>query len=292
MPSSLLALLDDISTILGDVSLLAKVAHKASGVAGDDLAPNAAQSTGVRPDRELSVVLAVARGSLVNKAILVPAALAISAFAPWGVTALLAIGGAFLCFEGFEKVAHRFLHSRDEDAAHHEELARALADPGKDPRDVERDKIRGAIRTDFVLSAEVIVIALGMVADNTLLDQVTMLVALAVSMTVCVYGPVALIVKIDDFGLYLAGRPQALARRIGQFIVGAAPRFMKMLSIIGTAAMFAVGGGILVHSFAPLHQAVEYVDGGKVVALGLNMVAGVVAGAIVLGAVSLALRNR
>jgi predicted DNA repair protein MutK len=292
MPASLLALLDDISMILDDVSLLAKVAHKTSGVVGDDVALNAQQVAGVRPDRELPVVFAVAKGSLVNKAILVPAALAISAFVPFAVTVLLMIGGAFLCFEGFEKIAHRFLHSREEDAAHREELARGLADPAKDPRDVERDKIRGAIRTDFVLSAEIIVIALGMVAGASLLRQVIVLVGVAVLMTVGVYGLVALIVKIDDFGLYLARRPQAWARRTGEAILRAAPAFMRGLSVIGTAAMFAVGGGILVHNIAPLHEAVEHIDGGNVVALGLNILTGVIAGAIVLGAISLVARKR
>src|SRR5881275_34284 len=173
MAGSLLALLDDISTLLDDVSLLAKAAaQKTSGVIGDDLALNAQQVAGVRAERELPVVFAVAKGSLVNKAILVPAALAISAFAPWAVTVLLMIGGAFLCFEGFEKLAHRFLHSREEDAAQHEELARQLADPQLDPRDIERDKIRGAIRTDFILSAEIIAITLGTVAQADLLQQV------------------------------------------------------------------------------------------------------------------------
>lgn len=293
MASSLLALLDDISTILDDVSLLAKAAaQKTSGVIGDDLALNAQQVAGVRAERELPVVFAVAKGSLVNKAILVPAALAISAFAPWAVTVLLMIGGAFLCFEGFEKLAHRFLHSRKDDEAEREQLARSLADPAKDPREIERDKIRGAIRTDFVLSAEIIAITLGTVAGADLLQQVIVLAGVAVAMTVGVYGIVAVIVKLDDFGFYLARRPGALAQRIGRWIVSAAPVLMKTLSVVGTAAMFMVGGGILVHGLAPLQRAIEHIGGGALAALALNVAIGVVAGAIVLGAVTAVQRIR
>jgi predicted DNA repair protein MutK len=291
MPSSLLALIDDISTILDDVSLLAKVAHKTSGVVGDDLALNAQQVAGVRPERELPVVFAVAKGSLVNKAILVPAALAISAFAPWAVTVLLMIGGAFLCYEGFEKLAHRLLHSREEDAAHRQELARGLADPAKDPREIERDKIRGAIRTDFVLSAEIIVIALGTVAGTSLPQQVFVLAGVAIAMTVGVYGLVALIVKLDDFGLYLSRRSHALPQRVGRGIVRAAPALMKVLAVVGTAAMFAVGGGILVHGITPLHHAIESLGDAAMVSLVANIVAGIIAGAIVLGAVTLVRRG-
>jgi predicted DNA repair protein MutK len=287
MASSLLALIDDISTILDDVSLLAKVAHKTSGVVGDDLALNAQQVAGVRPERELPVVFAVAKGSLVNKAILVPAALAISAFAPWAITALLMIGGAFLCFEGCEKLAHRLLHSREEDAAHREELARGLADPAKDPLVVERDKIRGAIRTDFVLSAEIIVIALGTIAGTSLVQQVFVLAGVAIAMTVGVYGLVALIVKLDDIGLYLSQRSTAVPRRIGEGILWAAPLLMKVLAVVGTAAMFAVGGGILVHGIGPLHHAIEGLGDSALVALVANIVTGIIAGAIVLGAVTL-----
>jgi predicted DNA repair protein MutK len=291
MASSLLALLDDISTILDDVSLLAKTAaQKTSGVLGDDLALNAQQVAGVRAERELPVVFAVARGSFINKAILVPAAIAISAFAPWAITVLLMIGGAFLCFEGFEKVAHRLLHSREEDEAHHEELARGLADPARDPRDVERDKIRGAIRTDFILSAEIIAITLGIVADADLMQQVIVLAGIAVAMTIGVYGIVAVIVKLDDFGFYLARRPGALPQRIGGWIVSAAPMLMRTLSVVGTAAMFMVGGGILEHGIPPLHHAVERVGGGAVVGLALDIAIGLVAGAIVLAVVTLAQR--
>jgi hypothetical protein len=202
------------------------------------------------------------------------------------VTVLLMIGGAFLCFEGFEKLAHRFLHSREEDAAHHEELARTLADPAKDPREIERDKIKGAIRTDFVLSAEIIVIALGTIAGSTLAQQVFVLAGVAIAMTVGVYGLVALIVKLDDIGLYLSQRSRATPQRIGTAIVKAAPLLMKVLAVVGTAAMFAVGGGILVHGIAPLHRALESAGVGQVVTLAANIIFGIVAGAVVLGVVS------
>ena len=150
MATSLLALLDDVATILDDVSVMTKVAaKKTAGVLGDDLALNAQQVSGVRAERELPVVWAVAKGSLINKVILVPTALAISALAPWLVTPLLMVGGAFLCYEGFEKLAHRFLHSREEDEARRDELARALLDPSADLKDVEKDRIKGAVRTEI-----------------------------------------------------------------------------------------------------------------------------------------------
>ena len=285
MASSLLALLDDISTLLDDVSLLAKTAAgKTSGVIGDDLALNAQQVTGVRAERELPVVFAVAKGSFVNKAILVPAAIAISAFAPWAVTVLLMIGGAYLCFEGFEKVAHRFLHSRAEDDAHHEELTRNMADPAVDPLEFERDKIKGAIRTDFVLSAEIIAITLGIVAEASLVQQVIVLAGIAVAMTVGVYGVVALIVKLDDIGYFLSRRPRAFPRKVGLAFLVAAPWLMKTLSVVGTVAMFMVGGGILAHGIAPLHHFVE--AQATLVGLVLNIAIGLVAGAIVLGVVT------
>ncbi|MEJ6023990.1 DUF808 domain-containing protein [Ramlibacter sp. PS4R-6] len=289
MASSLLALLDDISTLLDDVSLLAKTAaHKTSGVIGDDLALNAQQVAGVRAERELPVVWAVAKGSFLNKAILVPAALAISAFAPWAVTILLMIGGAFLCFEGFEKIAHRFLHSKAEDDAHHEELARAVADPAVDLCAVEKDKIRGAIRTDFVLSAEIIAITLGTVAEADFLQQVVVLAGIAIAMTIGVYGVVALIVKLDDIGFYLTRRPGAVPRAIGSGIVRAAPWLMKTLSVVGTAAMFMVGGGILVHGMPWLHHIGDNLH--ALAAAGFNIVVGLVAGAIALGVFTLAQR--
>ncbi len=254
---SLLALLDDIATILDDVAVLTKVAtKKTAGVLGDDLALNAQQVSGVRAEREIPVVWAVAKGSMVNKAILVPAALAISAFVPWLITPLLIVGGLFLCFEGVEKLAHKFLHSKEEDDAHRSELTKALTDPKADLAVVERDKIKGAIRTDFILSAEIIVIALGTVAGKDLPTQVAVLVGIAMLMTVGVYGLVAGIVKLDDLGLLLSKRGGAQAT-LGRGILRAAPWLMKALSIAGTAAMFLVGGGIVVHGVPVLHHLVQ-----------------------------------
>jgi uncharacterized protein len=292
--SSLLALLDDIATVLDDVSLLTKVAsQKTAGVLGDDLALNAQQVAGVRAERELPVVWAVAKGSFVNKAILVPAALAISALAPWAVIPLLMIGGAFLCYEGFEKIAHKFLH-RGEDAAHHAELTEALLDPAVDLVAYERDKIKGAIRTDFILSAEIITITLGTVAAAAFTTQVLVLIGIALVMTVGVYGIVAGIVKLDDAGLYLAKLPGAgawprLRRWVGGRIVNAAPALMKLLAVAGTLAMFLVGGGILVHGIPPLHH---WVEQQAVPAALLNCAAGFVAGAAALACVSLLQRLR
>ena len=292
MASSLLVLLDDIATVLDDVATMTKVAaKKTAGVLGDDLALNAQQVTGVNADRELPVVWAVAWGSLINKAILVPAALAISAFAPWAITPLLMLGGAYLCFEGFEKVAHPLLHGADEDEAHHAEHVKALADEQVDMAAYEKDKVKGAIRTDFILSAEIIVIALGTVAGASLQQQLAVLVAVAVAMTAGVYGFVAGIVKMDDVGLWLSRKPGAAAQGVGRFLLAAAPRLMKLLSVLGTAAMFLVGGGILVHGIGPLHHAIAHLAQGQawlVSALlenGANALAGVVAGALVLAGV-------
>ncbi len=302
--ASLLALIDDIATVLDDVAVLTKVAaKKTAGVLGDDLALNAQQVTGVSADRELPVVWAVARGSLVNKAILVPVALLISAFAPWLITPLLMIGGAFLCFEGFEKLAHRFLHSAAEDEAHHAELTRALADPAVDLVAFERDKIKGAVRTDFILSAEIIAITLGAVAGATFLTQVAVLAGVALIMTVGVYGLVAGIVKMDDAGLYLLRRGEGgAAALVGRGLLRAAPMLMKFLAVAGTAAMFLVGGGILTHGIAPAHHLIEAwgaqaaawpgvgLLAGTLVPMGLNGLAGVVAGAVVLAVVTLGQR--
>jgi uncharacterized protein len=297
MASSLLALLDDIATILDDVALLSKVAaKKTAGVLGDDLALNAQQVTGVSADRELPVVWAVAKGSLVNNVILVPAALAISAVAPWAVTPLLMIGGAFLCYEGFEKLAHKLLHSRSYDEAHDQELERALLNPAIDLRVVEKAKIKGAVRTDFILSAEIVAITLGTVADSAFAVRVAVLGGIALAMTAGVYGVVAGIVKLDDLGLYLSRQASAAAQSSGTAILRAAPWLMKGLSVAGTAAMFLVGGGILVHGAAPLREAVEHFAEGAGAASGavlrmlLNALVGVVAGAIVLGAVTLVQR--
>lgn len=306
MASSLLALIDDIATVLDDVALLSKVAaKKTAGVLGDDLALNAQQVSGVKADRELPVVWAVAKGSFINKAILVPAALAISAFAPWAVTPLLMVGGAFLCYEGFEKLAHKFMHSAHERAAEHEALTAALANPAMDLVALEKDKIKGAVRTDFILSAEIIAITLGTVQGTPFVTQVAVLCGIALLMTVGVYGLVAGIVKLDDGGLYLSQRQgsgalQRFQRSAGRGILLAAPWLMKGLSVAGTAAMFLVGGGILTHGVAPLHHAIEALAQ-KAAALGgmggflaaatpllMDAVVGLVAGALVLLAVSLA----
>lgn len=297
--SSLIALIDDIATILDDVSVLTKVAaKKTAGVLGDDLALNAQQVTGVAVERELPVVWAVAKGSALNKAILVPLALLISAFAPWAITPLLMVGGAFLCFEGFEKLAHKFLHSPAEDAAHHAELTQALTDPSVDLVAFERDKVKGAVRTDFVLSAEIIAITLGTVAQAEFVTQVTVLVGIAVVMTIGVYGLVAGIVKLDDLGLYLSRRASRLAQSIGQGILKAAPYLMKTLSIAGTAAMFLVGGGILTHGVPALHHGIEGLAhaaatwpgvggvAGVLTPLLADALVGVVAGALVLAGVT------
>ncbi|MBL8199874.1 MAG: DUF808 domain-containing protein [Chromatiales bacterium] len=287
MATSLLALLDDIATILDDVALLTKVAaKKTTGVLGDDLALNAQQVSGVAADRELPVVWAVARGSLVNKAILVPAALVISAVAPWLVAPLLMIGGAFLCYEGFEKLVHVFARRKGDHQARQRELARALADPAMDLVAIERDKIKGAIRTDFILSAEIIVISLGTVASAPLPQRVAALIGIALLMTVGVYGLVAGIVKLDDGGLHLLGRTGAslwarAQRALGAAILRAAPWLMKGLAVAGTTAMFLVGGGIIGHGIPPLHHWVESLPGGLPVALLLDALTGILAGALV-----------
>ncbi|MGO3999751.1 DUF808 domain-containing protein [Pseudomonas fluorescens] len=289
--SSLLVLIDDIAAVLDDVALMTKMAaKKTAGVLGDDLALNAQQVSGVRAEREIPVVWAVAKGSFLNKLILVPSALAISAFVPWLVTPLLMVGGAYLCFEGFEKLAHKFLHSPAEDQAVHAQLAEAVADPAVDLVAFEKDKIKGAVRTDFILSAEIIAITLGTVADAPLTQQVIVLSGIAIVMTVGVYGLVAGIVKLDDLGLWLTQKTSALAKSIGGAILRAAPYMMKSLSVIGTAAMFLVGGGILTHGVPVVHHWIEGVGAaaggaGFVVPLLLNGVAGIVAGAVVLGVV-------
>ena len=303
--ASLLALIDDIASVLDDVSVLTKVAaKKTAGVLGDDLALNAQQVTGVTADRELPVVWAVARGSLVNKAILVPAALAISALAPWAVTPLLMAGGLFLCYEGAEKLVHRLMHSRAEDAEHHARLAEAVADPAVDLVAHEKGKIKGAVRTDFILSAEIIVIALGTVADAAFGTQVAVLVGIALAMTIGVYGLVAGIVKLDDAGLHLSRRADAASRAVGAALLRASPWLMKFLSVAGTAAMFLVGGGILTHGIERLHHGIEGLaeragalpGAGAVLEALAPMLAnagvGVVAGALVVGVVAGAQRLR
>jgi predicted DNA repair protein MutK len=297
--ASLFALLDDIATVLDDVALLTKLAtKKTAGVLGDDLALNAQQVAGVRADRELPVVWAVAKGSLRNKAILVPAALAISAIAPWAITPLLMIGGLYLCFEGFEKIWHGITH-REETQAHRDELLVALEDPAIDLVALEKTKIKGAIRTDFILSAEIIVIALGSVAASSFGMRVAVLVGIALLMTVGVYGLVAGIVKLDDAGLHLVGRTgdgllASLSRRLGRGILWFAPRFMKLLSVAGLIAMFLVGGGILVHGIPWIeHWVAGFAESGSSVTATLARVltaalVGVLAGAVTVAVVGLA----
>ncbi len=301
--ASLLTLIDDIASVLDDVALLTKAAtKKTAGVLGDDLALNAQQVTGVSPDRELPVVWAVAKGSMWNKAILVPLALAISAFAPWAVTPLLMIGGAFLCYEGVEKLAHRFLHRDKTGAAQHDDASSKGVDPAQDPVAFEKDKIKGAIRTDFVLSAEIIAITLGTVATAAFGTRVAVLVGIALLMTVGVYGFVAGIVKLDDAGLHLSRSDPAqalsnLKRALGNGILRAAPWLMKALSVAGTLAMFLVGGGILTHGAPRLDNAIDALAaasgtlplGGLLQALTpmvLDALVGVVVGAVALLLVS------
>lgn len=305
MASSLLLLLDDIATILDDVATMTKVAarqsvaaaddvaamtqlaaKKTAGVLGDDLALNAQQVTGVKADRELPVVWAVAKGSLLNKAILVPAALAISAVAPWAITPLLMLGGLFLCFEGAEKLLHKFFHAKEEVEAQHTELVQAVADEKVDLVAFEKDKIKGAVRTDFILSAEIIVITLGAVASAPFLQQLSVLVGISIVMTLGVYGLVAGIVKLDDAGLHLSRSASSAAQALGRGLLVFAPWLMKALSVLGTAAMFLVGGGILLHGVPALGHAVEQWSHGLGAMGGLvnslaGGVAGLIAGAVV-----------
>jgi predicted DNA repair protein MutK len=302
MASSLLALLDDITSLLDDVASLTKVAtRKTAGVLGDDLALNAQQVSGIRPERELPVVWAVAKGSLVNKAILVPAALLISAIAPWAITPLLMAGGLFLCYEGAEKIAHRWFHTPGEDEkddAHREELAAALIDPAADLVALEKDRIKGAIRTDFILSAEIIVISLGTVATAALTTRIGVLVGIALLMTVGVYGLVAGIVKLDDGALALTRTGSKALQAIGRGLLVATPWLMRGLSIAGTAAMFLVGGGILAHGIPPLYhwaEALLHGSAGGLQVIGMmviNALVGLVAGALAVAVVALVQRVR
>ena len=301
--TNLLALIDDIATLLDDIAVLSKVAvKKTSGVLGDDLALNAEQVSGVKADRELPVVWAVAKGSFLNKLILVPAALLISAFVPALITILLVLGGLFLCFEGFEKISHKFLHAKEDLELAHQTKLNAYADQSVDLVALEKDKIKGAIRTDFILSAEIVVIVLGTVQEATFATQVVVLSALAIGITVGVYGLVAAIVKLDDVGLYLlrksvSGRFNTLQRSAGRGLLIFAPFLMKTLAVVGTIAMFLVGGGILTHSFSWLHHQVQNVVNvstaflGELATLVLPIIAdgiiGLIAGAFVLALVKL-----
>ncbi|WP_087943283.1 DUF808 family protein [Yokenella regensburgei] len=296
--SSLLTLLDDIATLLDDISLMGKLAaKKTAGVLGDDLSLNAQQVSGVRANRELPVVWSVAKGSFLNKVILVPLALLISAFLPWAITPLLMLGGAFLCFEGVEKVLHTLQsrkHKKDEQAA--AQRLESLAN--QDPQVFERDKIKGAVRTDFILSAEIVAITLGIVAEAPLLNQVLVLSGIAILVTIGVYGLVGIIVKLDDMGYWLVEKSSQLAQSLGKGLLFIAPWLMKFLSVVGTAAMFLVGGGIIVHGVAPLHHAIEQFTASQAAAIQwmlptlLNLLLGFVVGAVVVGAVSVVSRLR
>ena len=264
--ASLLTLLDDIATLLDDVSVLTKIAaKKTAGVLGDDLALNAQQVTGVRAERELPVVWAVFKGSALNKLIMVPIALALSAFAPWIITPLLMLGGAFLCYEGFEKVAHRFLHSASEDATEHKERLKAVVDEKVDMVAFEKKRIRGAVRTDAILSAEIIVIVLGTLQEVDLITRIAVLSVVSALITIGVYGLVGGIVKLDDLGMYLLdkrgeSRWVRFQNWLGERILSFAPKFMRTLSVVGTAAMFLVGGGILVHAIPTIAVALHDVQ--------------------------------
>ncbi len=305
MASSLFVLLDDLAALLDDVAVLSRVAvKKTAGVIGDDLALNANQVTGMQPNRELPVIWAVAKGALLNKVILVPIALAISAFVPQAITPLLMIGGVFLCFEGVEKLLHR---GGDDDEATREAKRRALSEPAPavDLVALERDKIKGAIRTDFILSAEIVVIALGTMTAAALPARIAALAAIGVGMTVLVYGAVALLVKVDDVGLRMIddarrareGADTARART-GFFLLRAMPVLMRTLSFAGTAAMFLVGGGIVAHGIPAIGHGLEAIAApiggvvGTILVTLLEGVVGIVAGALVVGVVALAKRLR
>lgn len=296
--TSLLTLLDDIATLLDDISVMGKVAaKKTAGVLGDDLSLNAQQVTGVKANRELPVVWGVAKGSFLNKLILVPLALVISAFAPWLITPLLMLGGAYLCYEGVEKVLHSLNHDKAEKSpeARQQRLDKLAQ---QDPRQYEKDKVKGAVRTDFILSAEIVAITLGIVSEAPLLNQVLILAGIAILVTIGVYGIVAMIVKIDDLGYWLREKPSAVAQALGSALLAMAPWLMKILTVVGTLAMFLVGGGIIVHGITPLHHAIsEYSSGfpGMVSSLlsnGANLVLGFIVGSIVLLVVNLVAKLR
>ncbi|MBS6035353.1 MAG: DUF808 domain-containing protein [Pantoea sp.] len=296
--TSLLTLLDDIATLLDDISVMGKVAaKKTAGVLGDDLSLNAQQVTGVKANRELPVVWGVAKGSFLNKLILVPLALIISAFAPWLITPLLMIGGAYLCYEGVEKVMHSLQHDKQHKSPEaRQQRLESLAK--QDAAEFEKKKIKGAVRTDFILSAEIVAITLGIVSESPLLNQVIILAGIAILVTIGVYGIVAAIVKIDDLGFWLREKSSPIAQGIGSVLLAAAPWLMKILSVVGTIAMFLVGGGIVVHGIAPLHHLIEEVSSGfsgwiaMLLSNGANLVLGFIIGTIVLLVVNLIAKLR
>ena len=279
--ASLFTLLDDITAVLDDVALMTKVAaKKTAGVVGDDLALNANQVAGVRAERELPVVWAVAKGSFWNKVILVPLALLIASFLPAAIPYLLMIGGAYLCFEGVEKIFHKLLHKDNP----HAESAVSTSELSPEQ---EKEKIKGAIRTDFILSAEIVTIALGMVSGYNLLTQTLVLSAIALGMTVLVYGLVGGIVKLDDLGLWLMNKQSAVTQKLGKGIIMIMPHFMRLLSVVGTLAMFLVGGGIIAHNFGPIHHwlaQMNWLDGW--IFNGASLVIGIICGTAVLAVVA------
>ncbi|MBK4727010.1 DUF808 family protein [Pantoea agglomerans] len=296
--SSLLTLLDDIATLLDDVAVMGKVAaKKTAGVLGDDLSLNAQQVSGVKANRELPVVWSVAKGSFLNKLILVPLALLISAFAPWAITPLLMVGGAYLCFEGVEKVLHSLHKDKSQETPQARE-ARLLKAAEQNPAEFEQKKVKGAVRTDFILSAEIVAITLGIVSEAPLLNQVIVLAGVAIAVTIGVYGIVAGIVKIDDLGLWLQQKSSAAAKAIGGVLLVAAPWLMKILTVVGTLAMFLVGGGIIVHGVPLLHHLIEGVSAGLHGLLAMllsnvaNLIIGFIVGSIVLFAVNLIAKMR
>lgn len=296
--SSLLTLLDDIATLLDDISVMGKVAaKKTAGVLGDDLSLNAQQVSGVKADRELPVVWGVFKGSFINKVILVPLALLISAFAPWAITPLLMLGGAYLCYEGAEKVLHSLQHDKQAETpqARQQRLAQEAQQGAKA---YEKRKVKGAVRTDFILSAEIVAITLGVVSAAPLLNQVIILSLVAVAVTVGVYGIVAAIVKIDDLGLWLQQRDAAPARGIGRLLLVFAPLLMKLLSVVGTLAMFLVGGGIISHGVPAVHHLIAGWSEGQsgllasLIANGSSLLIGLLLGLVVLLAVNMFTRLR
>ena len=271
--ASLFTLLDDITAVLDDVAMMTKVAaKKTAGVVGDDLALNANQVTGVSAERELPIIWAVAKGSLVNKLILVPLALSLSAFLPALITPLLMIGGVYLCFEGVEKLLHKFLHRNEHEDGH---------DAEPEVTD-EKTKVKGAVRTDFILSAEIIIIALGVVEKYDLITRSLVMVAIGIGMTVLVYGLVGIIVKLDDLGMMLMRQKSAAVQGIGRGLISFMPWFMRGLSIVGTLAMFLVGGGLIAHNLGFLHDFLhaQHWDSGMMEHIA-NLVVGVAAGALV-----------
>ena len=251
MAAGFFALLDDVASLLDDVAAMTKVAtKKTAGVLGDDLALNANQLTGIQASRELPIIWAVSKGSLLNKTIIVPAAFLLSAFLPAAVPLVLMIGGAYLCYEGVEKILHRLLHHDDAHADAHEDT--------RDPAVVEQEKIRAAIRTDFILSLEIVVIALASFVGQPLMTQILGLAAVALILTAAVYGVVALIVKMDDLGLYWAARQNRLLQMAGRALLWFAPKLLKALSVAGTAAMFIVGGHLWVENISTLHHLAQH----------------------------------